>query len=184
MKSRMSDALSERTIGCMSEEEKNRSSCEDCGSEPASQVRYERVVSYLVLTDSQDLERVLCRRCSSRTGVREQIVSSLAGWWGLPFGLLTVRAMWINLRSLRTHAQWSMGGILLLGVLTLGVPIGVVGVGYVAVNGFVGGDSKVDLHQAESRYRSNMRLARLALRGGIRLRPVTILLKDCRICGF
>ncbi|MDP7033980.1 MAG: hypothetical protein QF752_05760 [Planctomycetota bacterium] len=162
----MSDALSERTISRMSEEEKNRSVCEDCGSEPASQVRYERVVSYLVLTDSRDLERVLCRRCSSRAGVREQIVSSLVGWWGLPFGLLTMRAMWTNLRSLRAHAQWSFGGLFLLGVFALGVPIGAVGLGYVAVKGYVGEDSKVDLHQAESRYRSNMRLARLALRGG------------------
>jgi len=78
--------------------------CDQCGQGPASIQRYMWVMSFLVMTRHLEYAANLCRACSTRTGLKEQAKSALLGWWGVPWGLMTFKALWINARTL---SRWS-----------------------------------------------------------------------------
>ena len=99
--------------------------CQQCGRGPATIQSYMWVMSFFVLTRHLEYRANLCRACSTRTGLKEQAKSALLGWWGIPWGLMTFQALWINARTL---ARWStlpaLVGMLSL-VVSLAVPVGI-----------------------------------------------------------
>lgn len=99
------------------------SACQICGELPASVQRYMFVMSFLVFTRHLEYEAQVCRRCSTRTGLREQLKSALLGWWGVPWGLLTFKAIWLNARSLLRWSTLSPVVALSVGVLGLAAPV-------------------------------------------------------------
>lgn len=78
--------------------------CQQCGQGPASVQTYMWVMSFVLLTRHLEYPANLCRACATRTGLKEQAKSALLGWWGIPWGLMTFKALWVNARSLM---RWS-----------------------------------------------------------------------------
>jgi len=78
--------------------------CQLCGSGPSRVGSYMWVMSFLVFTRHAEYDARLCRACSTRQGLKEMGKSAALGWWGIPWGLLTLKALWVNGRSL---ARWS-----------------------------------------------------------------------------
>lgn len=78
--------------------------CEICGGGPARAETYMWVMSFVLVTRYLEYAATLCRPCATRTGLQEQVKSALVGWWGFPWGLRTLQALWVNARAL---ARWS-----------------------------------------------------------------------------
>lgn len=90
--------------GSASDEPVSGAPCQQCGQGPTSLQRYMWVMSFVLLTRHLEYEANLCRACATRTALREQGKSALFGWWGIPWGLKTLKALWINTRTL---LRWS-----------------------------------------------------------------------------
>lgn len=78
--------------------------CQLCGASPARVNAYMWIMSFVVLTRHAEYQALLCRGCSTRQALKEQAKSGLLGWWGIPWGLMTFKALWINARTLM---RWS-----------------------------------------------------------------------------
>lgn len=78
--------------------------CALCGGGPVSLQKYMYVMSFLIFTQHNKYELLLCRACSTRQGLKELSKSALLGWWGIPWGVLTFGALWVNMRTL---FRWS-----------------------------------------------------------------------------
>ena len=81
--------------------------CQLCGATPARVESYMWVMSFVLLTRHAEYQACLCRRCATKQALKEQVKSGLLGWWGIPWGLLTLKALWINARTL---TRWSLVG--------------------------------------------------------------------------
>ncbi len=101
--------------------------CQRCEQGPARVQTYMWVMSFLVITRHREYQANLCRACSAHTALKEQIKSAVLGWWGIPWGVMTFKALWVNARAL---ARWSTLPAL-FGMLTVVAGVAVpVAVGY------------------------------------------------------
>lgn len=99
--------------------------CVRCGATPTRTNEYMRVMSFVLLTRYSTYQARLCRGCATRVGLTELGKSALLGWWGIPWGLLTVAAIFKDLRSLFRWSRLPKAAVLLSGLLVLAVPVGV-----------------------------------------------------------
>jgi tetratricopeptide (TPR) repeat protein len=99
--------------------------CLECSAPEASPKRFMRVMSFMVFTRHREWESFLCPACTARTGVKELAISSALGWWGVPWGLLTFKAIWLNVNSLMQSNTFGRVSALSISAL---LAIGVVGV--------------------------------------------------------
>jgi len=97
--------------------------CRQCGALPAQTESYMAVMSFVVFSRWNEYQDLLCRDCSTRTAIKEQAKSALLGWWGVPWGLLTFKALWVNTRTLLSWSTYSRPMALLMGVMGLGLPL-------------------------------------------------------------
>lgn len=74
--------------------------CYDCGAPETKRYRFMQVISYLIATSHRRWTVPLCPRCAARQGLRAQGLSLFLGWWGIPWGLMTIPALFINAWSL------------------------------------------------------------------------------------
>jgi len=74
--------------------------CARCGADGAKRVAFMRVMSFIAFTRQSRFESFLCPSCTAKVGSKELAISCALGWWGLPWGLMTFRAIWINGKSL------------------------------------------------------------------------------------
>jgi hypothetical protein len=100
--------------------------CQVCGAQPARFNEYMWVTSFLVATRHLAYDACLCRRCSTRVGLRELVKSALFGWWGFPWGILTFGALAKNVRSLLVWSTLPKVSVVGLVALGLAVPGAVV----------------------------------------------------------
>lgn len=64
-------------------------SCPKCGGPGPVDVHTSyRVWSALVMTSWQNLAAVSCRRCGNKARLKSACISAVAGWWGVPWGLV------------------------------------------------------------------------------------------------
>lgn len=78
--------------------------CATCGHPEAQEVTFMWVMSFLFFTRHVEYAGHLCRKCATKTALADFGKSALLGWWGIPWGLLTFKALWINTRTLM---RWS-----------------------------------------------------------------------------
>lgn len=80
--------------------------CQRCGAHGAKRAAFMRVMSFVVVTRHSRYEAQLCPGCTATIGMKELGISTALGWWGVPWGLVTLQALWINGKSLfrSTHA--------------------------------------------------------------------------------
>ena len=103
--------------------------CFDCGQPGAFPASFMRVMSFLVFTRHSEWDEFVCPSCAAKTGSRELAISSALGWWGFPWGLLTFKAVWINVRTLLKTNLYGRGvaaaivGLLVGGGVALGQAI-------------------------------------------------------------
>jgi hypothetical protein len=97
--------------------------CQLCGATPARVESFMYVMSFLLLTRHAEYEACLCRACATRLAVKEQAKSALLGWWGIPWGLMTFKALWINARTLMRWSTVGAAGAAAAVLLGLAVPI-------------------------------------------------------------
>ncbi|MBK8974757.1 MAG: tetratricopeptide repeat protein [Planctomycetes bacterium] len=96
--------------------------CLECGSPGAKEASFMRVMSFLVFTRFRRWSALLCPPCIARHGTRELAISCTLGWWGIPWGLMTFGAIFINGRSLlRSTAFGRFAALLLVGLVGFGV---------------------------------------------------------------
>lgn len=112
------------------EEDGSLQPCRLCGQTPSRVQDYMYVMSFLLMTRHATYEDQLCRGCATRTALKEQVKSALLGWWGIPWGLLTLKAMWINTRALLRWSTVPAVVALLSAALVLAVPVGVAWLGW------------------------------------------------------
>ena len=66
-----------------------RGTCPACqGPGPVDLHRSHRVWSMIVLTQWQSRARISCKPCGVKSQVGDALLSSVAGWWGFPWGLV------------------------------------------------------------------------------------------------
>ncbi|MCP4653911.1 MAG: hypothetical protein GY856_00690, partial [bacterium] len=82
-------------------------------------------MSFIIFTRHAEYDAILCRRCATSQGLKELAKSALLGWWGIPWGLLTLKAIWINIRSLARWSTLPAGAPPLLAAAALAVPLAV-----------------------------------------------------------
>ena len=96
--------------------------CSECGQQPARTQEYMYVMSFLVFTRHSRYPAHLCRSCATRSALGEQLKSALLGWWGVPWGLMTFQALWVNSRALLRWSTLSAGVAVLAGLAGLALP--------------------------------------------------------------
>lgn len=104
--------------------------CPTCQGFPVRVQRFMWVTSFLIVTRHAEYSQLVCRACATRIGTREMIKSALLGWWGVPWGLLTFKALWIDARTLM---RWSTLGPIgggALGLLGAAIPFAIAALFY------------------------------------------------------
>jgi Tetratricopeptide repeat len=74
--------------------------CVRCGAHGAKRVEFMRVMSFIAFTRHSRFESFLCPSCTAKIGSKELAISCALGWWGIPWGLMTLGAIWTNGKSL------------------------------------------------------------------------------------
>jgi len=97
--------------------------CESCGAPKADRLITRRAVSFIVFTSSRIHTAVLCRPCATRACLRDIFITSLCGWWGVPFGpFLAFQAILFNIRALTRVAPLGPSAGLIAGVFVAALP--------------------------------------------------------------
>jgi tetratricopeptide (TPR) repeat protein len=96
--------------------------CQRCGAHGAKRAEFMRVMSFIVVTRHWRYEGQLCPSCTALVGMKELSISSALGWWGFPWGLMTLQALWINGKSLlgSNHAGRIGAAAVLSGIVWCG----------------------------------------------------------------
>ncbi len=90
---RIAESFSDQTIEVFSTEIYN-GTCPECGgSGPIDVHKSYFVYSFLISTNYQTNENVLCKKCATKKQWGDLIRSFFVGWWGLPFGLIITPIM-------------------------------------------------------------------------------------------
>ncbi|MEZ6197167.1 MAG: tetratricopeptide repeat protein [Planctomycetota bacterium] len=94
--------------------------CMRCNAEGAMPRKFMRVMSFFVFTQHSRTEEFLCAPCAASTGIKEHTISALLGWWGIPWGLMTFGALFINGATLlRTTMLGRVAALSIPGALLL-----------------------------------------------------------------
>ncbi len=102
--------------------------CQKCGRyEPVRPVRLMHVMSFVVFTNWATHDLVLCRECSTRAATVALAQSATLGWWGFPWGLMTFKALWLDLKVLFTWSRLPKAATALLVLVSLSLPLAFVG---------------------------------------------------------
>ncbi len=99
--------------------------CRLCGQNPARDESYMYVMSFLIITRHKEWRDHLCRSCSTKTAAEQLGISALLGWWGFPWGLMTIQALQVNLRTLWRWSRLPRLAVVALVLAGLAVPVGV-----------------------------------------------------------
>lgn len=97
--------------------------CQECGADPGRVNSYMWVMSFVILTRHAKYDACLCRRCATRVGLTELGKSAVLGWWGIPWGILTFQALWIDLRSLSRWSRVPRAALLAIVLAIVAAPV-------------------------------------------------------------
>lgn len=98
--------------------------CFECGEPEAKLSSFMRVMSFILITRHKEWKAFLCPSCTARTGARELAISSVLGWWGIPWGILTLKAIALNTRSLlRSNLAGRSAAVVIVGGLVVAVTL-------------------------------------------------------------
>ncbi len=99
--------------------------CDRCGAEPSRIVELMKVTSFVVFTQHRRWHEGLCRTCCQKAAGQALAQSALLGWWGIPWGLMTLNALSINLKALFRWSNLPRATTVLAAVASFSVPIAV-----------------------------------------------------------
>ena len=80
--------------------------CPACGSSAIklNGTMTSQVMSFLLITYYNERLIIACPACLDKANEHAVLVSSILGWWGIPWGLIrTIKAIRENIKSKRTH---------------------------------------------------------------------------------
>jgi len=101
--------------------------CVLCNHPIARDSSFMWVMSFIVITRHLEYTAHVCRTCATRTALADLGKSMLLGWWGIPWGLLTLKALWVNTRTLMRWSRMPAAAGLLIGLLGVAPIAGIVG---------------------------------------------------------
>jgi tetratricopeptide (TPR) repeat protein len=98
--------------------------CFECGQPEAKLSSFMRVMSFVLITRHKEWKAFLCPSCTARTGSRELAISCVLGWWGIPWGILTLKAIALNTWSLlRSNLAGRFAAVVIVGGLVMAVTL-------------------------------------------------------------